>query len=178
MSLQLFWRFVVISALAFGGGQAALPLVEQLTVGAGWVSAQDFSTALAFSYITPGPVLILATFIGYRAAGLVGALAATLGAFVVPWFLATAAAQLLHRVSQSPWLRGFGRGAGPAVVGLLVVTALDVGRSAIGSWPYAPIAALALALSLWRKVPPFAILVGGALAGVAVALLPTVELGA
>src|SRR6516164_5735072 len=66
MSLQLFWRFVVISTLAFGGGQAALPLVEQMTVGSGWVSAQDFSTALAVSYVTPGPVLILATFIGYR----------------------------------------------------------------------------------------------------------------
>jgi chromate transporter len=178
MSLQLFWRFVVISALAFGGGQAALPLVEQMTVGSGWVSAQDFSTALAVSYVTPGPVLILATFIGYRVAGLVGALASTLGAFVVPWFLATAAAQLLHRVSQSPWLQGFGRGAGPAVVGLLVVTALDIGKSAIASWPYALIAVLALALSLWRRIPPFAILLAGALAGSATGLLPIVGLGA
>jgi chromate transporter len=179
MSLQLFWRFVVISTLAFGGGQAALPLVEQMTVGSGWVSAQDFSTALAFSYVTPGPVLILATFIGYRAAGLGGALGATFGAFMVPWFLATAAAQLLRRVSQSPWLQGFGRGAGPAVVGLLVVTALDIGKEAIGrDWPYAMIAALALALSLWRKVPPFVILLGGAFAGIAVGLLLTAGLGA
>jgi len=64
--LALLWRFLVISLLAFGGGQAALPLVERLVVGGGLVSAADFSTALAFSYITPGPVLILATFIGYR----------------------------------------------------------------------------------------------------------------
>jgi chromate transporter len=170
--VQLFWRFVVISALAFGGGQAALPLVEQLTVGSGWVSAQDFSTALAFSYVTPGPVLILATFLGYRAAGLAGALAATLGAFLVPWFLATAAAHLLRRVSQSPWLRGFGRGAGPAVVGLLLLTAVDVGKAAIVSWPYALIAALALALGVRRAAPPFAILAGGAALGVLVSLAP------
>jgi chromate transporter len=172
MSLQLFWRFVVISALAFGGGQTALPLVERMTVGSGWVSVQDFSTALAFSYVTPGPVLILATFLGYRAAGLAGALSASAGAFLVPWFLATAAAQLLRRVSQSPWLRGFGRGAGPAVVGLLVVTALDVGKAAIGSWPYAVVAVLALALGIWRKVPPFAILVGGAVLGIFIGLAP------
>jgi chromate transporter len=172
MSLELFWRFVVISALAFGGGQAALPLVEQLTVGAGWVSALDFSTALAFSYVTPGPVLILATFLGYRAAGLTGALSATVGAFLVPWFLATSAAQLLRHLSQSPWLRGFGRGTGPAVVGLLLVTTLDVGRAAITSWPYALIAVLALALGIWRTVPSFAILVGGAILGILISLTP------
>ena len=176
MIVQLFWRFVVISTLAFGGGQAALPLVEQMTIGSGWVTTQDFSTPLAFSYVTPGPVLILATFVGYRAAGLAGALAATLGAFLVPWFLASAAAQLLRRVSQSPVLRGFGRGAGPAVMGLLVVTAFDVGKAAIGSWPYALIAALALALGIWRKVPPFAILVGGAILGVLIGLTPALAI--
>lgn len=177
MILDLFWRFVVISLLAFGGGQAALPLVEQLTVANGWVSPQDFSLALAFSYVTPGPVLILATFLGYRGAGLPGALAATLGAFLAPWFLAAAAAHLLHRVARSRCLQGFGRGAGPAVVGLLGVTALGIAKDAFIIWPYAAIAGIALALGLWRKAPPFAILLGGALAGIALSLLPLVGPG-
>jgi chromate transporter len=67
--LHLFARFVVISLVAFGGGQAALPLVERVTVqDTGWLSASTFGTAVAFSYLTPGPVLIVATFIGFHVA--------------------------------------------------------------------------------------------------------------
>ena len=89
MIFDLFWRFVLISLLAFGGGAAALPLVERLAVSeAGWMSPQDFAVAVACGYVTPGPVLITATFVGYRAAGLSGAVAATFGVFLMPWLLA------------------------------------------------------------------------------------------
>ena len=173
MILDLFWRFAVISLLAFGGGQAALPLVERTAVSeTSWVTAQDFSTALAFSYITPGPVLILATFIGYHVAGLAGAVAATLGVFTMPWILAAAAAQQLQRFMQHPWLVGFGRGAGPAVIGLLGVTALSIAQGVFTGWLYVAIAALALALSLSGKAHPFAILIGGATLGAVAGGLP------
>jgi chromate transporter len=101
--------------LAFGGGGAALPLVERLAVGeTGWASPQDFAAAVACGYVTPGPVLITTTFVGYRAAGLSGAVAATVGVFLMPWFLAAAAAQQLQRFMQHPRLAGFGRGAAPS----------------------------------------------------------------
>lgn len=170
---DLFWRWLVIGALAFGGGQAALSLVEQTVVtNAHWVSPQDFSTALAFSFVTPGPVLILATFIGYRVAGLAGAVAATVGVFLVPWCLATAAAQVLRRFVQHPHLRGFGRGAGPAVVALLVVSAVGIVRATSTGWPFAVIAALALILAASRKVHPFFVLAGGAVLGVVFSAFP------
>ena len=152
MTLELFWRFLVISLLAFGGGQAALPLVERIAVSeTGWLASQDFAVAVGFSYITPGPVLILATFIGYRVAGLAGAVSATLGVFLMPWLLAAAAAQQLQRLLQHPWLQGFGRGAAPAVVGLLGVTALSLARDSLIGWPYAAIAFLA-AVHLARPI--------------------------
>jgi chromate transporter len=173
MILDIFWRFILVGTLAFGGGQAALPLVERIAVAeTGWVSPQDFATATAFGYVTPGPVLITGTFIGYKAAGIPGALAATAGAFLVPWALAAAAAQTLQRFVQHPWLGGFGRGAGPAVVGLLGVTALSLGRSAFVTWPYALIAIVALFLALRTKVHPILIVLGGALAGAGLGLPP------
>jgi len=172
MILDLLRRFIVISLLAFGGGQSALPLVAHMAVTeTGWISPQDFSTALAFSYVTPGPVLILATFIGYRVAGLAGGLAATVGAFLCPWLLATLAAQQIQRFMNHPWLRGFGRGAGPAVVGLLGVTAWSIAQQAFTSWPYALIAAAALALGLWRKVHLIFVLLGGAVLGIAISVV-------
>lgn len=166
MIFHLFSRFVLISLLAFGGGAAALPLVERLAVGeAGWVSSQDFATAVACGYVTPGPVLITATFIGYRAAGLSGAISATVGVFLMPWLLAAAAAQQLQRFMQHPRLAGFGRGASPAVVGLLGVTALSIAKHSFTHWSYALIAIVALVLALWTKVHPILILIGGAAIG-------------
>jgi len=73
--VELFARFVLISLLAFGGGQAALPLIERMAViETGWLSPSAFGAAVAFGYLTPGPVLITATFVGQQVAGLSGAL--------------------------------------------------------------------------------------------------------
>src|SRR6476660_4413246 len=93
--LELVARFLVIGALAFGGGQAALPLVERLAVAdTGWLTPAQFDTGVGLSYATPGPVLILAAFIGYHVAAVPGALAATAAVFAVPVIFAGFAAQL------------------------------------------------------------------------------------
>jgi chromate transporter len=172
----MFWRFVLISLLAFGGGQAALPLVERMAVSeTGWLDPQDFAAAVAFGYVTPGPVLITATFVGYRAAGLLGAMSATLGVFLMPWALAAAAAQQLQSVLQHRWLQGFGRGAAPAVVGLLGVTALNLAQDVISHWVYGLIIAGAVLLALWTKVHPIFILLGGAVIGIAIGVFTGVD---
>jgi chromate transporter len=176
MILDLFTRCVLISLLAFGGGGAALPLIERIAVAeTGWVSPQDFAMAVAFGYITPGPILITMTFLGYRVAGLAGAFAATVGIFLMPWALAAAAAHLLRRWMQHPLLQSFGRGAAPAVVGLLVVTALHLSRSAFASEIHVGIAAIALGLALWTKLNPIVLLLGGAVVGALYGLLKGVE---
>jgi chromate transport protein ChrA len=83
----------------------------------------------------------------------------------MPWFRAAAAAQQLQRVLQHPRLAGFGRGAAPAVVGLLGVTALSIAKQSFTHWGYAVIAMIALVLALWTKVHPILILIGGAALG-------------
>src|SRR3954449_1154018 len=97
--LELIARFLVIGTLAFGGGQAALPLVERLAVAdTGWLTPAQFAAGIGLSYATPGPVLILAAFIGYHLAAIPGALAATVAVFAVPVIVAGAAAQLVGKL--------------------------------------------------------------------------------
>jgi chromate transporter len=168
---ELFWRWLLIGALAFGGGQAALSLVERTVVAdTGWLAPADLSTAIGFAFMTPGPVLILAPFVGYHVAGLAGGLAAAGGVFLIPWFLAAGSAQLLRVATQRPWVRAFGRGAAPAVVALLVVSAFDVGRASFIGWPTIAIAGAALVATA-RRIHPVLVLAGGAVIGVLFSLL-------
>jgi chromate transporter len=164
---DLFWRFVLISLLAFGGGQAALPLVERAAVhDTRWITPAMFGAAIALAYVTPGPVLIVATCVGYQVAGFSGAVTATVGAFIAPWTLAVLMAQHVAQFAQHPALRHFGQTAAPAVVGLLGVTILDVGREAVaGSWPQLGISGLVLGLAAWTRVNPAALLVLGGTLG-------------
>jgi len=163
--VELFFRFLLISLLAFGGGQAALPLVEQVAVHTGWVSASTFGVAVAFSYLTPGPVLIVATFIGFQVAGIPGALAATAGAFLAPWALAGFAAREVQRFASHRLLRSFGAGAAPAVAGLMGLTVVDLSRHAAPTWAFVVIAFGAAILALSSRVHPLFLLAAGAALG-------------
>jgi chromate transporter len=165
--VELFARFVLISLLAFGGGQAALPLVERVAVHEmRWITPSMFGAAVAFAYLTPGPVLIIATFVGYQVVGVSGALAATIGAFLAPWALAALAARQITRFAAHPLLRRFGSGAAPAVIGLLGVTMLALAHDAVAaSWPHLAIVGLVLVLGAWTRLHALVLLACGGLLG-------------
>jgi chromate transporter len=164
--LELFTYFATISMLAFGGGNAVISLLERISVDQmHWVAPQDFAAAIGFAYITPGPILITSAFIGYRAAGFVGAIVATIGVFIIPWLLSVLAAYQVRRYVQHPWLKGFGLGAGPAVIGLLGITVSTLGDYAFFGWLYGTISGVALVLALFTKVSPILVLIGGTVLG-------------
>src|SRR5262245_4448417 len=133
---ELFLRFLLVGATAFGGGGAALPLVERITVGeTGWLTPQQFAIGVGFAYATPGPILILAAFVGYHVAGLVGALVATAGVFAIPVLLAAGSAGLVTRLNRYARFRAFGRFAAAAAVGLLAVTLAALARPLVELHP-------------------------------------------
>lgn len=164
--LELFAQFAIISMLAFGGGNAALSLLERISVQEmGWITPQDFAAAIGFAYVTPGPILITAAFIGYRAGGLFGSVVATVGVFLIPWVLSVLASYQVRRYMDHPWLQGFGRGAGPAVIGLLGITAYSLGSYAFAGWFYWVIAGAAFAFAMFTKLSPILVLIGATLLG-------------
>jgi chromate transporter len=130
--IELIVRFLVVGAVAFGGGGAALPLVERITVAdTGWLTPQQFAIGVGFAYATPGPILILAAFVGYYVSGIPGALAATVAVFGIPVLLAGGAAGLVARLSGIARFRVFGRFAAAAAVGLLAVTLVALARPVV-----------------------------------------------
>lgn len=164
--LALGTGFFVVGLVAFGGGQAALPLVERLAVAQrGWVGPADFATGVGLAYATPGPVLILATFVGYRVAGVSGAAVATVAVFTAPVVLAAGAASVVARLSNAAWFTTFGRYAGAAAIGLLAATLVSLARPVAHAHVSLFLAVAVVATAAWRGVSPLWLLAGGVLIG-------------
>jgi len=121
----------------------------------GWLTERDFLVAVAVGMISPGPVVITATFVGYLVAGFSGALAATVGIFLPSFALVLLAAPLLARHRKNPNVQGFIKGAYAAAIGTILGACVLLGRIAIGDWFTALIALLSLvALFRWKISNP------------------------
>jgi len=154
-SAKLFAFFFKTGLLVFGSGLVIVPFLKtQLVDQYHWLSNRQFLDSVAIGMISPGPVVITATFVGYLLNGFTGALAATLGIFSAPVLFTVIATPILLRYHKHPRLAGFIRGVGVTVVGVLVGTSYLVGREAIGDWLTAAIAiASLLVITIWRNVP-------------------------
>ncbi len=133
--LTLSTLFLRIGTVTFGGGFVMIPLIEAEVVDSHhWLTHQEFVDATALGQVTPGPVLITATFIGYRVAGTLGALVATIGIFLPSFLMTVVAGSSLARFHTNKIVQSFLKGVTPAVVGLLVAAGISIGRAGIHSW--------------------------------------------
>jgi chromate transporter len=166
--LDLVLRFLVIGAIAFGGGAATLPLVERIAVtDTGWLTQQQFALGLGFAYATPGPVLIMATFIGFHAAGLGGAIAATAAVFAIPVILAAGSANVVTRLNRYASFREFGRFAGAASIGLLMVTLASLAAPLVEFHPALLVGSAAIFVAdSYRLSPVLLLVIAGAIGAV------------
>ena len=127
--------FLRIGTVTFGGGFVMIPLIESEVVDYHhWLTHQEFVDATALGQVTPGPVLITATFIGYRVAGTLGALVATISIFLPSFLMTVVAGSSLARFHTNKIVQSFLKGVTPAVVGLLVAAGISIGRTGIHSW--------------------------------------------
>ncbi len=172
LALSLSFIFLRIGAVTFGGGFVMIPEIEAEVVNAHhWLSHQEFADATALGQITPGPVLIMATFVGYRVAGTMGALFATLGVFLPAFLMTIAAGSSFRRFRTNRQMQAFLRGVAPAVTGLLAAAAWSIARSGIHTIVGAAMALIIVVILVRFRPNVFWVLMGAGLFRFALALV-------
>jgi chromate transporter len=170
---KLFLFFLKAGALTFGSGLVIVPFLQQGIVQEhGWLGEREFLIAVAIGMITPGPVVITATFVGYLVSGFWGAVVATIGIFLPSFVLVLVAAPLLIRHRANPNVQGFVKGAYAAAIGTILGASILLGRIAVGDWLTVLIGITSLAiLFTWKVSNPLLIAVAAAVGLVAFPIL-------
>ncbi len=149
----IFLTFSGMSLTLFGGGYVIIPAMHQVIVeGFHWLTTKEFADAIAMGQITPGPVILSATFIGYRVAGFIGACVATLAIFLPPGFVMILLSGFLKKIKDSHLLAAIFQGMRPAIIGMIFSAAVTVGKGAEIIWPSAIIFLTVLVLLVRFKM--------------------------
>jgi chromate transporter len=172
-SWALFLAGLKGGLLTFGGAYTAIPFVRNDTVGRGWMSDAQFLDGLALSGVLPAPLVIFATFVGWVSGGPAGALAVTAGMFLPAFAFSIIFYDRLEALAEHKGLGSFLAGGAAGVVGLIVVTLVELGRAAAAATPdlAVSLAIFASALAIvyrWKsKLSTPLVLALGAAAGAA-----------
>ncbi len=175
---QIFVLFTRVAFFSWGGGPASLALMQRETTAAGWVTPDEFADAVAVGNALPGPIAPqVSAYIGYRLAGLTGAISAVAGTVVPTTVLMLVMVAFFFQVKDSPSVKAMLRAVRPVVIGLLVWTAYDMARTVFGAgktgwgaalaqgWDKLAIAAVAFGLFTFTQINPVFIILGAALVG-------------
>ena len=162
--------FLKTGAFIFGGGLVIIPLLETAVVDDfGWMTRSQFIDGVALGELTPGPVVITAAFVGYKVAGALGALIATIAIFTPSFLFIMFASPFLLRLRQNLWVKSFLKGVMPAALGAIAAAAIPLAAAALLQ-PTVPRTVVAIAVGLaalvalmrfrrptWQLVPAGAI---------------------
>lgn len=176
---DLFWSFFQIGLFSFGGGYAALPLIQAQVVDThGWLSLKEFTDLITISQMTPGPIAInAASFVGLRMNGVLGALVATFSCVLPSSLIVLSLAYLYKRYHDLPAMRNILYGLRPAILSLIGKAGLSILLGALGIQSLRSLLSdtdlfalflFLLSLFLYRKVKkinPILIMVGLGIAG-------------
>ncbi len=118
----------------------------------GWLTTKEFADGIALGQVTPGPIFISATFIGYKVGGLTGAVVATISVFLPPAILMIALSEFIDKIKHSSGIKASFKGLRPAVIGMIFSAVVTIGKSAEIEWSSLLIFLFILILSLKYKL--------------------------
>jgi chromate transporter len=167
---RLTWTFLWLSLICIGGGLGVVPELERQVVRHAWVTPQEFIDGYALSQLTPGPSMLVAVFVGYRAHGVVGALLAGTAMFLPVSLLTAVVARNWAEIRGRPWAQAVERAMTPIGIGLTAAGVYTLARAGIHGAPAVVIAVAAGLVLLGGRVPAIGLVLAGAAAGWLVAL--------
>lgn len=130
--IKLLLTFLKIGLFSFGGGYAMIPMIEKEIEGNGWLSASEFFDIVAIAEMTPGPIAVnSATFVGYKTAGFLGGLTATIGVVIPSLVLILIISRFFFKFQKHPLNTAVFYGVRPVIAGLIATAAIFVSETAI-----------------------------------------------
>jgi len=164
--LQTFWIFLKVGALLYGSGYVLFAFLDAELVSTGLLTQQQLMDAVAVGQFTPGPVLFVATFVGWQLFGVWGALAATVGIFLPSFLFVALVKPLLPKLRRSRLMSAFLDAVNIGAVAVILVVGVKMSREALTDWKTAVIAIVSLLITqVFKKVNSAFIVIGGAAAG-------------
>ena len=164
--VQIFWIFFITGLLTFGGGYGMIPILQHDFVSVKhWMTESQFKDAVAVGLITPGPVAILATFIGYRLNFWIGAIAATIGVFTPSIVMVYLASKFFQKFEKSTISKIALPLINSAVIGLLGGAVVSLGKLSVDSIYTFILAVASFALATWTKISPIWVIIACGLIG-------------
>jgi chromate transporter len=131
---NLFFTFIKIGLLSFGGGYAIIPMIQHEAMAGGWLPEREFQEVVSIAGMSPGPVATnSATLIGYRIAGIEGAIASTLGMVLPSFIIIIVISIFFYRVRDSQWIKTLFYGLRPVITGLIAYAAIRFGLNSMDS---------------------------------------------
>ena len=178
MLWKIFFLFSRVALFSWGGGPASLALMQRETTAAGWVDSTEFADAVAVGNALPGPIAPqVSAFVGYKLAGIPGAIAAVAGTVLPTTILMLLMIVFFFGVKDSPAVKSMLQAVRPVVVGLLLWTAYDMANSVfsakkigwtsalLGGWDKVLIVIGVFCLLTLTKMSPVLIILGSAVLG-------------
>jgi chromate transporter len=168
--------FLKVGAFTIGGGLTMIAFIQDQVVGQfGWLTPREFIDGLALGQLTPGPVLMIAAYVGYKVAGIAGAAVAATAAFLPSFIIMLIILPVLDRVRKLAWMRAVMKGMGPAVIGVLAVSLIRLTPAALPDpFAIAILAATLLAQIIFR-IGVFRLMIAGAALGVLRSYVPVLR---